>query len=423
MNSGGDSIGERSFTPKQREVWRATVETPHRYNISVGAVRSGKTYIDLFRIPKRLRMLGEDDNAAFIGNTAGSLERNIFAPLRKLWGARLVGSIGGNGNIRLFGRDCYAFGADRNTAAEKIRGMSLSYCYGDEITTWSETVFRMIQSRLDREDSVFDGTCNPDAPDHWFRKFLDSGADIYLSEFTIDDNPRLPPQFVKSLKDEYRGTVYYDRYILGKWRSCDGVIYRAFADDPEQFIIDRINERIIMADVGVDFGGNGSAHAFNLTGYTAGYRKVITLAEYYNKSIISPSELERDFAQFIRKCREEYPVLRDVYCDSAEQVLIRGLKNTAARERLGVEIHNARKGQISDRIRFYTSIMGQGRYFVMRNCKNTVGAFMSAQWDSGTRLDNGSSNIDSLDAQEYSTEKRMNDILDRGGAWNNCTAE
>ena len=99
MSSGGDTIGERSFTPKQREVWRATVDTPHRYNISVGAVRSGKTYIDLFRIPKRLRMLGEDDNAAFIGNTAGSLERNIFAPLRKLWGARLVGSIGGNGNV------------------------------------------------------------------------------------------------------------------------------------------------------------------------------------------------------------------------------------------------------------------------------------------------------------------------------------
>ena len=80
-------------------------------------------------------------------------------------------------------------------------------------------------------------------------------------------------------------------------------------------------------------------------------------------------------------------MIRDVYCDSAEQVLIRGLKNTAARERLGVEIHNARKGQISDRIRFYTSIMGQGRYFIMRNCTNTIGAFMSAQWDGGTRLD------------------------------------
>lgn len=235
------------------------------------------------------------------------------------------------------------------------------------------------------------------------------------SHFTIDDNPKLNPSFVRTLKLNYAGSVYYDRFILGKWVSAEGVIYRDFADSTGDFILKRINPGdIIMADVGVDFGGNGSATAFNLTGYTAGYKKIITLDEYYKKGIVSPAELERDFVRFIRKCLKSYPCLRDVYCDSAEQVLIRGLQNSARRERLPVEIHNARKGEIGQRIRFYTSMMSCGQYKIAARCVNTIKAFSEAVWEQGgtdRRLDDGSVNVDSLDAQEYSTERRMNDIL------------
>jgi hypothetical protein len=60
--------------------------------------------------------------------------------------------------------------------------------------------------------------------------------------------------------------------------------------------------------------------------------------------------------------------------------------------------------------------MGQGRYKVMRQCKMTIGALSGAQWDpkeisKDVRLDDGTLNIDSLDAQEYSTERYMADIL------------
>lgn len=62
-----------------------------------------------------------------------------------------------------------------------------------------------------------------------------------------------------------------------------------------------------MADMGVDFGGNGSATAFNVTGYTAGYRQIYTLEEYYRKGIMSPAELERDFADFVKRVRKNIP--------------------------------------------------------------------------------------------------------------------
>lgn len=407
------------LTDKQRQVWLLSVKDPKRWNISVGAVRSGKTHMDYYRIPYRIMRADDRGIIVIAGCTEGTVERNLLAPMRKMYSERLVGRIKNGGRVRLFGKECFVIGAARSDASDKLQGSSISYCYGDEITTWSEDVFRMIMSRLDRDTSYFDGSCNPASPFHWFKKFLDrqeENGDIRVSTFTIDDNTFLPEKFVESLKREYAGSVYYDRFILGKWKCAEGSVYTAFTEDMEKFIIDDIDpDEILMADIGVDFGGNGSATAFNLTGYTAGYKKVITLDEYYRKGIFSPEELEKDFVKFVRCAKEKYHRLFDIYCDSAEQVLIRGLENAARRAGLAVEIHNAKKGDINQRIRFYCSMMSRGQYFIMRKCSHTIQAFSEAVWEKNSadrRLDDGSVNIDSLDAQEYSTESRMKAIIE-----------
>lgn len=406
------------LTDKQREVWKQSLTDPKRWNISVGAVRSGKTHLDYFRIPRRIMNADSAGTVALIGCTEGTLERNILAPMRRMYTEELVGRIKDGGAVRLFGRDCYALGASRSGAADKLQGSSLAYCYGDEITTWDEAVFRMVMSRLDRKTSLFDGSCNPSYPTHWFKRFLDKESecgDIRISTFTLDDNTFLPAEFVAALKREYAGSVYYDRFILGRWKCAEGSVYPLFADDPGRFVISSVDPgEIIMADIGVDFGGNGSATAFNLTGYTAGYEKIITLDEYYRREIISPEELEKDFVSFAKRAKEKYPRLCDVYCDSAEQVLIRGLENAVRRSGLALELHNARKGEINQRIRLYCSLMSRGKYFICSHCKNTIRAFSEAVWEKDCcdrRLDDGSVNIDSLDAQEYSTEHRMNELL------------
>lgn len=124
-----------------------------------------------------------------------------------------------------FGEKCYCLGAEKVSQVSKIRGASIKYCYGDEVADWSEEVFALLKSRLDKEYSCFDGTYNPQYPNHWLKRFLDSDADIFSQEYTIDDNPFLPPAFVENLKKEYAGTVFYDRYILGKWTLAEGLVY------------------------------------------------------------------------------------------------------------------------------------------------------------------------------------------------------
>lgn len=376
-----------------------------------GATRSGKTYLDYFLIPRRIRACGEKGLIVLLGNTQGTLTRNLLEPMRTLYGGEMVGEVTPQNTARLFGRKCYVLGADRVSQAAKIQGSGIQYCYGDEVTTWSEEVFAMLKSRLSEANSCFDGTCNPDGPNHWFKRFLDSGADLFLQQYTIDDNPFLPPAFVKSLKQEYSGTVYYDRYIRGCWKAAEGSVYRMFADQEARFLG---SAPIELASVGVDFGGNRSATAFVCVGLTRNLEKLCVLDEFYTKETLSPSALEREFVAFVGRCAARWP-LYDAYCDSAESVLIEGLRMAAMQAGLAVNVRNARKGRITERIRFVCAMMAQERFLVAPQCRAVRDALCGAVWESGgaedRRRDDGFSNIDSLDAMEYAAEPYMRDML------------
>ncbi len=405
------------FSEKQREYLRCA---NHRWNVKTGATRSGKTYLDYYVIPKRIReAAGREGLVVLLGNTLGTLRRNIIEPLRSIWGETLVSDIRSDGSARLFGEKVHCIGAGRLGQADKLRGSSIKYCYGDEVTTWDQSVFDMLKSRLDKPYSRFDGTCNPDAPGHWFRRFLSSGADIFHQSYSLDDNPFLDESVREAIKREYAGTVWYDRYVRGLWVAAEGLVYPLFANDAARFIIDSPPE-ILYAVIGVDFGGTGSAHSFTLTGITPGFGEVVVLDEFYHDNAVSgrlsPGALEAAFVRFVARAKEKYR-LYEAFCDSAEQTLIEGLTIAAARERLGIRLRNARKGPINERIMFYNALMSHGRFSVMRCCANTISALTNAVYRRSAassrdeRLDDGSCNIDSLDSLEYSTESVQRQLL------------
>lgn len=399
---------------KQLAFWRGC---SHRWNVKTGATRSGKTYMDYFLIPRRLTAVaGREGLNVILGNTRETVRRNVILPMTTIYGPDRISNIRTDNSCTMFGQQVFILGADNKAHVNRLRGASIKYCYGDEITTWNQGVFDMLKSRLDKPYSVFDGTCNPDNPRHWFKQFLDSDADIFQQAYTIDDNPYLDPAFVENLKKEYAGTVLYDRYIRGLWVAAEGAIYRQFNDHPERYIVTGLDDKqITRAVIGVDFGGGTSAHAFCCTGFTRD-GAVVVLDEYHEKQALEPTKLERDFVDFVRRCQMRW-LVTDVWCDSAEQTLINGLRAAAAREGIGVNIGNAQKRPINDRIRATCLLMGAGRFFVMRNCRETIDALKSALWDSkkvteDVRLDDGTTNVDSLDCLEYSFEREIPNLID-----------
>ncbi len=415
------------FTPKQKQVWRESVTgTPQRWNLSIGATRSGKTYLDYFKIPYRVRN-APDGLILLLGNTRGTLERNILEPMRRIWTPVLVGYITSRSTVHLFGRECYAIGADKINQVSKLQGAGFSYVYGDEMSTWHEDVFQMLKSRIDRPGARFDGTSNPDHPKHWLKSFLDSAADIYLMRFRLDDNTiyaRDNPDFIESLKREYAGTVWYHRLVLGEWVAAEGAIYQIFANDPKAFTVDAPRD-LMEINVGVDFGGGQSGHAFVATGITRGYGRLVVLASERHvrrpeSADIDPEALGQLFVTFCRNIAERYGVIHNVYCDSAEQTLIAGLRSSARTLGLGwlvPAIGNALKTSINDRIRAAIRLMAQNRFAVVRGeCATVEDALTSALWNpraltKDERLDDGTTDIDSLDAMEYTFERSISQLM------------
>lgn len=211
------------LSEKQREYWR---NCTHRWNVKYGATRAGKTYMDYFLIPRRiLERKGKDGLNVILGNTRETIRRNVLIPMQNMYGVQRVGNIRNDNSCLMFGEQVFILGADNVAHVDRLRGSSIKYAYGDEVVTWHPEVFEMLKSRLDKEYSCYDGTCNPGPPSHWFKKFLDSGADIYQQQYTIDDNPYLPLSVRENMKREYAGTVYYGRYILGEWTLAEGLIY------------------------------------------------------------------------------------------------------------------------------------------------------------------------------------------------------
>ena len=425
------------------------VNATHRWNIKSGAVRSGKSYVDTaFVIPFRIReRTGKPGLNVILGVSKESIERNVLQPMREIYTDKLVGTINSRNIARICGEDVYCLGAEKISQVAKIQGSSIKYCYGDEIAKWNPEVFQMLKSRLDKPYSCFDGSCNPEHPTHWLKAFLDSDVDIYLQQYTIFDNPYLPVTFVEQLCKEYEGTIYYDRLILGLWKRAEGAIYKRFADNPEAFrcgVADEISpdreyrqfrkEDITSIEIGLDFGGNQSGHSFVARGYTDDYRDVIALKSRRIKAKdeeedIDSNRLNELFCEFIQEVIDDYAIcekhgnyieycnVESVFWDNAETVLGNSIRNAVEKEFPWISVRPAKKRAINDRIRCTVKLMGAGRFFITKDCESLKTAFSDAVWNKeiigkDERLDDGSTDIDSLDAFEYTIERDMKYLIE-----------
>ncbi len=380
-----------------------------RLNIFEGSVRSGKTYISMIMWGLWVAQSPAGQAYLMAGKTLTTLKRNVLEPMAGIFGGSFSYSITKKEAV-LFGRRIYLEGAANAGAEGKIRGMTLRGAYCDELSLFGEDFFTMLLSRLSEDGAKLFATTNPDTPAHWLKRdYLDKkNADLLSLKFTLDDNPYLPKDYIKALKAEFSG-VFYDRFILGLWVAAEGRVYESFTDRciiSAEELSERLAEnRLITSVVGVDYGGNGSASVFCHVGYDVGFRNVYVLSEHYDSRNRSAESLISAFSEYISREKELHPTLSAAFCDSAEQLLVKSFRSAVR-----LEVKNALKRPINTRINMTNRLIASGRLHISQECPHLIEAMQSAVWDDrdihrDTRLDNGSTNIDSLDAFEYALER------------------
>ena len=375
------------LTKKQNEYIR---KANARWCLKVGAVRSGKSFVDVaYVIPNRIReRAGLQGLTCIMGVSKGTIERNVLQPMREIYTSELVGTINNENIAQVFGEPVYCLGAEKMSQVAKILGSSIKYCYGDEIAKWNQEVFNVLKSRLDKEYSCFDGACNPESPNHWLKDFVDDESlDAYIQKYQIFDNPNLPKSYVENLCNEYAGTVYYDRYILGEWALAEGLIYPMYKDA----IVDTVPDKVATdLCISIDYG---TMNAFAAILWTK--RDGVWYAEreyYYSGRETGIQKTDQEYSDDLdewiadiweEKCKHpSYSDLGGMQITKIETIIDPSAASFIAllKKNEWAKVRSA-NNDVLDGIRETAVALQTGKVKILRSCKNWIKEAGGYVWD------------------------------------------
>lgn len=417
-------------------------------NVAEGAVRAGKTVDNVFCFaylletsPDKLHLAtGSTASNAMIniGDSNGYGLEHIFRGRCRY--KKYRGSEALEIETRTGKKTVIFAGAAKADSYKKIRGNSYGMWIATEInlhhkSAITEAFNRQLAAKRRR---VF-WDLNPSDPRSFiYKEYIDRYAEMEKNgelgfgynygHFTIFDNATVSKARLSEIVSQYdRDSIWYRRDILGERCAAEGLIYPAYASHGDKFSVDLSdkNERSVYSsdigfiEIGVDFGGNRSLTAFVATGIHKNFDKLTVLCEHEidgNKGDIDPDRVNNELYFFIKKVTENYPnvPVKAVRADCAEQYLIAGMRKYMKSKGIYVPISDSIKRPIVDRIRFLNMLLSKNAFAVEKSCAEVDSGIRNARWDTSAaengkdvRADDFTSNIDIMDALEYSFENHI----------------
>lgn len=264
-------------------------------------------------------------------------------------------------------------------------------------------------------------TLNPWNEKHWIKKrFFDVKSDDILAKTTnYMCNEFLDENDLKMFEDmRINNPERYRVAGLGEWGIEEGAIYTLFIDNKSQYLIDKVSEQLLMVSIGIDYGASQGRTVFQATGIGLNYKNVYALKQKVLNETFDPDAVYKAFGEFYNEVINEYGKAQNVFCDwgGLGQVITRGLWRYGQEHHFPTKIQDCIKGTILERIEMTQQLMADKRFFIVQGQNDDLEiAFEEAVWDEkrlDTRLDDGSTDIDSLDAFEYSVFPFYNKIID-----------
>lgn len=347
-------------------------ESDARINVWEGAVRSGKTYISLWRWLKELTY-GPPGEYCMITRTYDTFKRNLLPQLTGMIGTD-VKYYAGKREMVIFGKCIHIVGADDERSEAKIRGSTFSGAYVDETTIIPESVFKMLISRCSMNGARIFATTNPDSPHHWLKRdYLTDNPDVKSWKFTLDDNPELTQDEKEYLRRQYKG-IWFQRFIEGRWVMAEGAIYDFF--DTSLHVIDFPPGTAEYYIVGVDYGTTNPC-AFVLVGINRSRYPNMWVEDVYcwDSKVKQRQKTDTEYTDDLKKFIEG-KVIRAIYVDPS-----------AASFKLEIGKSNIQhvfdaENEVVDGIRLVSKFISNGTLKVCRKCSPLIKEIQGYVWDS-----------------------------------------
>jgi len=371
-----------SLSNKQRITIQRSIK---RINIWEGAVRSSKTWGSLVRWVQYLYNYKGKAELIIAAKTDRAILRNVIRPLQIILGSKHAKYYSGKGEAVIMGKRTFCIGANDERSEQKIRGLSSGGAYGDELTLWPESFFRMLMTRLSEEGAMFFGTTNPDTPYHYLKKdYIDNKElDLVSFHFKLQDNPFLSKTFIRNLEKEYRG-LWRKRLIKGLWVVAEGSIYDCFDDDSPVHVRDV--PPYTKPDyylTGVDYGTSNPCTFLKIGVFQHGGQGYACIEdEYYYSSEETgrqkgDGQYVSDFKYFTKSysSRNMFTVV-----DPSAASFIVALRQSGETNVIPAD------NTVLDGVRFCYNMFDEGRLMILKHCKHTREEVSSYSWNKRAQL-------------------------------------
>ena len=377
MSYSGWKMPVRFEMGKHRQMARDFIQGDAKLYALWGSVSSGKTVTSSQAWAAMVERCPMHYPLAMIGKTERTLEANVLDPLAEFLGSKYSENRG-RGIVYLYDRKIRIYGANDSKSESKIRGKTLYAWYGDEVTTWPESFFMMALSRLRIPGAKAIMTMNPEGPYHWYHKQVIDRADdpnirAKLYHFTMADNPHLSEEYKSWIASMYTpGTVWYKRWIEGKWAAAEGAIY-----DPDIIARATVNELPGSFDryhVGIDYA-ESSVNVMLLLGRNNGTWYLIR--EIYHDAV--KAGRQKLNSEYSKDCGE---LLKDghprIDCDPGGGGA--GLITQIRHDHPGFVVNPALNAVVPG-IQTVAGAMARGQLKIYANCKHTLEEMSNYVWD------------------------------------------
>ena len=297
-----------------------------------------------------------------------------------------------------------------------IKGNTYGMAY---VTEANECHPNFIQEVFDRTLSSADRKIfhdlNPKAESHWYytdvldfhqeKQRRDRNYGYNYGHFTIADNLSIDDEKLRNtLKTYQKGTVWYERDILGRRKTAQGIIFPNFASDQTPYIIkaDRLPKRFRSVECGLDIGGNGSAYAMTCTGQGYDGIQYKLKAEKRQADKMSMDDVEGFVTEFCDYVEKKYDVRIDsINCDHIDVIINTINDNTK------YSAGKCYKPPLQDRVFLYSKLFKTQKVkFVDGECEDLIDELCELVFDPKSEeavyLDDGTMQIDTWDSNIYS---------------------
>lgn len=214
---------------KLTDVQTQFLESNKKFKLMFGGVGSGKSYIAMLNMI--IHALQNPKSLSVVIFPNHSSVKNVgYVLLEEICPKQLIQSINlSDRDVRFTNgsRILFRSGFDEGNI-QKLRGLSISAFWIDEVTLMPESVWSVLVGRLRQYNMQYLGLATSNPKRGWvYKKFiLNDLSDEYLllKDISTMSNTFLPQEYIETLKSEYKG-AYYNQEILGQFVAFQGLVY------------------------------------------------------------------------------------------------------------------------------------------------------------------------------------------------------